>query len=193
MNLEALSSEELAEIASQNGRRRKIVGMLYERHSGEVYAFVKRRTGDEELSKDISQITFCKLLENIDSYDPNKKRGIFRTWLLRIAANSIVDHYKKRRLPRDEFDLGEQVADSRLDPLQFVEYKELAQAVQEGIDALPKKQREVFELRMKYTMPYEDISSQLGIPRGSTKSHMHAARQRIKKRLHKNGQLLTSL
>src|SRR5467141_3291060 len=66
---------------------------LYELHFERVYAFVASRMRDRATAEDVTSEVFHKALANLSSYE---WRGVpFVAWLLRIAANAIVDHAKR--------------------------------------------------------------------------------------------------
>src|SRR3989475_11285835 len=66
---------------------------LYELHFERVYAFVASRVRDRATAEDVTSEVFYKALANLPSYE---WRGVpFAAWLLRIAANAVVDHAKR--------------------------------------------------------------------------------------------------
>jgi RNA polymerase sigma-70 factor (ECF subfamily) len=66
---------------------------LYERHFGRVYAFVVSRVRDRDAAEDLTAETFHKALAGLAKYE---SRGApFAAWLLRIAANAIIDRSKR--------------------------------------------------------------------------------------------------
>lgn len=60
----------------------------------EIYAYVYRQTGNEELAKDLTQDIFIQILQKIAMFD--HKKASFRTWMYRIASNKICDHYRSK-------------------------------------------------------------------------------------------------
>src|SRR5438270_13571845 len=68
-------------------------GDLYEIHFERVYAFIARRVRDRDTAEDLTSDVFHKALANLRSYE---WRGApFAAWLIRIAANVVVDQYKR--------------------------------------------------------------------------------------------------
>ena len=66
---------------------------LYELNFGRVYAYIARRVGDRDAAQDLTSDVFHKALASIHSFE---WRGVpFAGWLLRIAANMIVDRSKR--------------------------------------------------------------------------------------------------
>src|SRR6478736_7276035 len=68
-------------------------GDLYERHFNRVYAFVVRRVRDRDVAEDVTSDVFQKALANLPAY---QWRGApFGAWLIRIAANAVLDRSKR--------------------------------------------------------------------------------------------------
>jgi RNA polymerase sigma-70 factor (ECF subfamily) len=67
----------------------------YERHVWDVYGFLAYRTGVRGDAEDLTQQTFEKALRAWGRYDPS--RAGLRTWLLAIAGNVLIDHYRADR------------------------------------------------------------------------------------------------
>ena len=68
---------------------------LYELHFERVYAFIASRTQDRATAEDLTSEVFHKALANLSRFE---WRGVpFSAWLLRIAANAVVDHTKRSR------------------------------------------------------------------------------------------------
>ena len=68
---------------------------LVERHLQTVYSFVLRFVGNKEEAEDISQETFLKAWKSIAKYDAASSK--FKTWVLRIARNTAIDHLRKKK------------------------------------------------------------------------------------------------
>ena len=73
---------------------------LYEQHVALVYGFFGYRVGSREQAEDLTQVTFERALAAWDRYDP--QRGTWRAWLLAIARNLLVDHYRREGIIREE-------------------------------------------------------------------------------------------
>lgn len=68
------------------------IGEIYERNGPEVYRFLLRLSGNPTLSEDITQTTFLKAIEHIDSF---KEQCSLKTWLCQIAKNEYLNTLKK--------------------------------------------------------------------------------------------------
>ena len=73
---------------------------LYDRHVDRIYAYVSRRTGSRVVAEDLTSAVFEQALASLPRFE---WRGVpFAAWLLRIAANALVDH----KLKVEELDPG---------------------------------------------------------------------------------------
>ena len=89
-----MKAEEIKKLVRRVQRHedREAADILIRHFYREIYAFVYRQTGNEELAMDLTQEVFISVLLSIPGYDPNK--GGFRTWLYRIASNKVVDFFR---------------------------------------------------------------------------------------------------
>jgi RNA polymerase sigma-70 factor (ECF subfamily) len=68
---------------------------LYDRYADRVYAFLRRRTPNEQLAEDLTSETFLRAWDHLDSFRPG--RAPFGAWLFRVARNLMIDHSRKRK------------------------------------------------------------------------------------------------
>ena len=67
---------------------------LIERHQSKIYGFIYSKVNDRDLSDDIFQDTFIKVINTLKTKSYNEQ-GKFLPWVMRIAHNLVVDHYRK--------------------------------------------------------------------------------------------------
>ena len=72
---------------------------LVRKHYPQIYNYIYRYTGNKELAEDLTQETFLKLTRAIGRYVPAAK---FATFLYRIAQNTIIDHYRCKKIELEE-------------------------------------------------------------------------------------------
>lgn len=72
----------------------------YEQHLWDVYGFFGYRLSSRQEAEDLTQATFERALNAWQRYDP--ERASMRTWLLAIARNLLIDHYRRDRSTRNE-------------------------------------------------------------------------------------------
>lgn len=68
--------------------------ILVKRHYDLVHSYIYRTTNDYNVSYDITQDVFIKMMKNINKY--NMESGKFRNWLLKIAVNTTKDYFKSK-------------------------------------------------------------------------------------------------
>ena len=129
----------------------------------------------------------------IDSF----RGGVFRAWLLRIAANACTDELR-RRGRRPQVSLDEAAADGRPStcadesesPEDSVLRGELSRYIQAGLMALPPDQRAVVVLCDVQGLTYEEIAEALRLSLGTVKSRLSRGRCRLRELLLQERELL---
>ncbi len=162
---------------------------LMERHRPAIYHIVYKFVRDKEITADLVQETFMKAFASLETYRSEYK---FSTWLYRIAANSSIDFLRKQRIrtlsldtPSDDSEgRGEyDVPDLTYYPEKDLEERERRVSIQDAIDSLPEKYKQVIIYRHKDDRSYEDIAVALNIPIGTVKARIFRARELLKKKL----------
>jgi RNA polymerase sigma factor (sigma-70 family) len=75
-------------------------GRLYDEHVWNVYGFFGYRVGSRQEAEDLTQLTFEKALRSFRKFD--ERRASFATWVMTIARNALVDHYRSDRTSTQE-------------------------------------------------------------------------------------------
>jgi RNA polymerase sigma-70 factor (ECF subfamily) len=148
---------------------------------------------DRELAEDLSQESFVKALNAIDSYRPEFK---FSSWIFKIANNAAIDHLRRRELktmslegardavtPERAEATALQIKDRGETPLQEVESRELGSAIELAIGRLRPEYRSCILLRHVEDRSYEEIAQILELPLGTVKTYIHRARAELKEAL----------
>ncbi len=146
---------------------------LLARHLKSVYSFAARSAPND--AEDIAQDTFLKAWKNLKGYEPDKAQ--FKTWLMRIARNTVIDYLRKRRIAVfSEFE-NEQ-GGSRIEntpgeeplPDEVVARAHDAHEVEEALKKLSPSYREVMLLRYMNQLSFEEICEVLGEPSNTVRS-----------------------
>ena len=150
-----------------------------------VYAIALRMTGNAEDAADMTQETFIKAYNSLQSFRGDSK---FSVWLYRIASNVCLDFLRSRsRKPTVslsvEDDEGEEteldIADESQSPEQLLERGLTRDAVRRGLETLPPDYRQILLLREIQGLSYEEIADTLSIEVGTVKSRIFRARKRL--------------
>ena len=156
---------------------------LVNRYRDRLMNFVFQFLGDTEQSEDVVQDTMLKLYEKKHYYREIAK---FSTWIYTIARNLANTELRKRKR-RKVTVLSQMTRDEREYELpavqpetgQAVESEYDAKRIQIDIHALPEHFKTVIILRDIQELPYEDISSIVGVPLGTVKSRINRARLQL--------------
>ncbi|HTO53245.1 MAG TPA: sigma-70 family RNA polymerase sigma factor [Myxococcota bacterium] len=136
---------------------------LYEANFELVYAYLARRVKGRAEIEDLTSEVFRRALSGLSSYE---SRGApFSAWLLRIAANALVDRARRAKRRAELAPLEPAPEPSLEDRLDAEERAKLFRSVSE----LPHEQRRVIELRFADERPIREIAAALGKTEGAVK------------------------
>jgi RNA polymerase sigma-70 factor (ECF subfamily) len=149
---------------------------LYELNFARVYAYISRRVGDRDAAQDLTSDVFHKALAGIQSFE---WRGVpFAGWLLRIAANMIVDRSKRSgREVSGQDDLPEPATQPNL--VEIDRQGRLFRLVEQ----LPADQRRVIGMRFAEEKSIREIATELGRSEGAVKQLQFRALQNLRTRM----------
>ena len=157
---------------------------LVRRKTSKVYALCYRIIGNAEDAKDISQLVFIKLWENLEKYDP---QYAFDTWLYRMVTNVAIDFMRNKqsrdnavnsnlRLVRTSFDAEQGVV---------VQHKEVENVFNEIAECLSPKQKTIFVMNQMDDLPSSEIAKILGCRESTVRNHLFNARKMMQQQLKK--------
>ena len=158
---------------------------LVTRHTRRVFGLAYRFTGRVDEAEDLTQEVFVKVYQTLDRY--READGPFQGWLIAVARNHAIDHYRRRKQERLHRDLDPEVLESLPargeHPVASLEREERIQLVHRGLRALPPDLRLPLILCDLQGLPYEEIAATLQIPLGTVKSRINRARLELARRL----------
>lgn len=152
---------------------------VYDAYHTPLYHYIFRRVGDVETARDLTAVTFQRLLQAVQSQSaPNRN---LRAWLYRTAHNLVVDHYRRQQHRRHlSLDAAQLVSDSN--PSRQAEQQLLAAEVRDALNALTPDQQQVITLKFLAGLTNAEVAEVLAKPVGAVKSLQHrglAALQRL--------------
>ncbi len=153
-----------------------------------IYNLSYRYMNRSDIAEDLTQEIMIRIYQNLKSYRP--EAGSFQNWILRIARNLIIDHYRQiRRNPQtggsEELE-ALNVRDERLpNPQRAAEQTDASRFLRNGIGALSPELKEAVILRDIEGMTYQEISDLLKVPEGTIKSRINRGRIELAKVLMK--------
>jgi RNA polymerase sigma-70 factor (ECF subfamily) len=150
---------------------------LYELNFARVYAYIARRVGDRDVAQDLTSDVFHKALASIQSFE---WRGVpFAGWLLRIAANMIVDRSKRsgREVSgQDNLPEPSSEASTQLN-LEEIDYSARLFRL---VEQLPADQQRVIGMRFAEEKSIREIAMELGRSEGAVKQLQFRALQNLR-------------
>ena len=160
-------------------------GELVSRHQRAVYALVRRYASSPDDALDLAQRAFLQAFEAARRALPRLLDGRgdvpFRAWLLRIAINlgknHVRDHARWMSAPIEALDREAPDSRSAHDAMERAQAEALTRR---AVLQLPRRQREVFALRIDAGLPFAEVAATLGISEGNAKAHFHYAVKRLK-------------
>ncbi len=157
---------------------------LYERHRGTLFRFVLRQAKDQALAEEIYQECWSRVVAARERYRPEAR---FTTWLLQIAHNLVVDHFRRQR-PQAVGEEAEHIM-AQLDapaherPDARLSAFESRRRIQVALEQLPDEQREAFLLRAEADLGLEEIAEVTGVGRETVKSRLRYALGKLRESL----------
>ncbi len=141
--------------------------VLLERYQSKVYGYIFSVVKDKETADDIFQDTFYKVIVTINS-DQYKDENKFVHWVMRIAHNLIVDHFRRNsKMPlvpnRPESDVLDNIKFPDDNAEHVMMKKQTSQNIRRLVKMLPPEQRRVVILRHYGHCDFKDIAARTGV------------------------------
>ncbi len=157
--------------------------LLLERYHDPLIRFLTRFTGSHALAEDVFQDTFLQIHQSVGDFDTSRR---FKPWLFTIAANKARDALRRqnrRKAASLSASAGGDDGPAFVDlmaidlpgPDMPLEEAEQSRMVQQALDEMPLRQREILLLAYFQRLSYQQVADTLGIPLGTVKSRLHAA------------------
>jgi RNA polymerase sigma factor (sigma-70 family) len=163
----------------REGDLRKLA-ILFERHHRPLYSFFVHMNGDPDLSEDLVQDVFFRLLRYRHTYDETRP---FAAWMYQVARNASYDHAQKRRGELqlaieggdDEDRAAREPVSMEPDAEQRLRKRQEVHLLKKALERLPDDKREVLVLSRFQNLKYEEIASILGCEVGAVKVRVYRA------------------
>jgi len=178
-----------------NGSERSLE-ILIGRHKQRIYSFIYSKVLDRDVSEDVFQDTFIKVINTLKLGNYNEE-GKFLPWVMRIAHNLVIDHFRKgNRMPSfkntDEFDIFSVLSDSSLNAEKQIIKDQIHFDVRRIVDELPEDQKEVLIMRIYRDMSFKEISESTGVSINTALGRMRYALINLRKVIDKHNIILTN-
>ena len=170
--------------------------MLINRHQSKIFGFIYSKISDRDISNDIFQDTFIKVIKTLKSKSYNEE-GKFLPWVMRIAHNLIIDHFRKnKKMPMfretEEFSIFSIMSDNSLSIENAIIRDQVEKDLKKIIEQLPADQKEVLIMRMYQDMSFKEISECTGVSINTALGRMRYALLNLRKVIDKHQIILTN-
>ena len=161
--------------------------LLVDRYQSKVFTTIFLIVKDQDVAEDLLQDVFVKVLHTFNS-DKYNEEGKFQPWVMRIAHNMAIDHFRKaKRYPTILLEDGSNLLNS----LSFAEDSSEEQRIKDEthawvrnlIDELPEAQKEVVIMRHYLDMSFQEIAEQTGVSINTALGRMRYALNHIRKKM----------
>jgi RNA polymerase sigma-70 factor (ECF subfamily) len=173
------------------------IEILINRHRTKVYTYILLTIKNQALAEDLFQETFIKVIQSLRK---NKYRdnGRFLSWVIRIAHNLIIDHFRKEKqlnsVSNDdtEIDLlnSQKFTDDNIEQLMVND--QIRRDLRKLINELPDDQKEVVLLRHFGELSFKEIADHTGVSINTALGRMRYALINLRKMINERNLILTT-
>lgn len=172
------------------------IELLITRHRSKVYTYIMLTTKNQHLAEDLFQETFIKVIQSLRG-GKYKDNGRFLSWVIRIAHNLIIDHFRKEKqmtsVSNDdtEVDLfnSRKFSDKNIE--EIIVSNQIQSELRTLINELPADQREVVLLRHYGELSFKEIADQTGVSINTALGRMRYALINLRKMIQERALSLT--
>jgi len=174
----------------------KALEILINRHNQKISSFIYSKVLDKDITEDIFQDTFIKVIRTLKrgSYS---EEGKFLPWVMRIAHNLIIDHFRKnKRMPKfegsEDFNIFSVIKDDKLNVESQLIKDQIDSDLSIIIEELPEDQKEVLIMRIYKDMSFKEIAENTGVSINTALGRMRYALINLRKIVDRHKIVLTN-
>jgi len=195
MGLSTTSENELVK-SFINGNHSSLQ-VLIERHQSRLYSYIFLLVKDKQLADDIFQDTYVKVINTLKRGNYNDQ-GKFIQWVMRIAHNLVIDHFRKsKKVPTvdnsyNDFDIFDTISLTDPSVEELMINTQIHSDVRKLLDFLPEEQKEVLFLRCYSGLSFKDIAEQTEVSINTALGRMRYAIINMRKIIEEKKVVLTA-
>lgn len=196
MELGKMSDKELVKVYIGGGEL--ALKELINRHQSRIYSYILVTIKDKALAEDFFQDTFIKVIKTLKGGKYNEE-GKFLPWVMRIAHNLMIDHFRKQKRFRkvssvnrdnEDMDVFSTIGYDELNAEEVLIKNQIRDDIKELIERLPEEQKEVVKLRHYYEMSFKEIADFSGVSINTALGRMRYALINLRKLVDDHGVIL---
>lgn len=180
-DMPGIPDEQIIELFRDKNKREEAFASLVNKYQRPLYWHIRKMVINHEDADDTLQNTLVKIYKSLAKF---RQDSSLYTWLYRIATNESINTLnKQKKLNLYSLEDKEDYIDQQLESDPYFNGNEAQKQLQKAIQALPEKQRLVFNMKYFDEMKYEDMSKILGVTTGALKASYHHAVKKIEEML----------
>jgi RNA polymerase sigma factor (sigma-70 family) len=188
-----LNDQEL--VSQYLGGNENALEALITRHKSKIYSYIFQIVKDSQLAEDVFQDTFFKVINTLRKGNYNEE-GKFLPWVLRIAHNLIIDHFRKnKRMPvvdgGEDFDIFDILPLKQGNIEDRLIKEQIHSDVRKLIQFLPEDQKEVLMLRHYSDLSFKEIADLTNVSINTALGRMRYALINLRKLIAEKDIILT--
>jgi len=195
MSLETTDEKEL--IRSYLSGNHSSLQILIKRHQNRLYSYIFLLVKDKQLADDVFQDTYVKVINTLKQGN-YRDEGKFIQWVMRIAHNLVIDHFRKSKKvnfvesQNNDYDVFDTIRLTDPSIEEQLVTNQIHSDVKKLLHYLPDEQKEVIVLRCYAGLSFKDIADQTDVSINTALGRMRYALINLRKLIEERSIVLTN-
>ena len=169
---------------------------IINKHQQKIFNFIYSKVHDREISEDIFQETFIKVIKTLKNGVYNEE-GKFLPWVMRISHNLVIDFFRKNNRiktinSKEDIDIFQFISDGSPNAENVLINDQIIKDIQKLIQELPDDQKEVLIMRLYRDMSFKEIAENTKVSINTALGRMRYAIINLRKLIKENNLFLTT-
>ncbi len=169
---------------------------IINKHQQKIFNFIYSKVHDRDVSEDIFQETFIKVIKTLKNGVYNEE-GKFLPWVMRISHNLVIDFFRKNNRiktikSKEDIDIFQFISDGSPNAESVLINDQIIKDIQKLIQELPEDQKEVLIMRLYRDMSFKEIAENTKVSINTALGRMRYAVINLRKLIKENNIFLTT-
>ena len=169
---------------------------IINKHQQKIFNFIYSKVHDRDISEDIFQETFIKVIKTLKNGVYNEE-GKFLPWVMRISHNLVIDFFRKNNRiktinSKEDIDIFQFISDGSPNAENVLINDQIIKDIQKLIQELPDDQKEVLIMRLYRDMSFKEIAENTKVSINTALGRMRYAIINLRKLIKENNMFLTT-
>lgn len=169
--------------------------ILLNRYQQGVFLKINFVVRNEEIANDLFQDVWIKVVQILKS-GRYVEEGKFGPWIMRIAHNAAIDHFRRNRKrkmvrPTDEFDIFDTLSNDAPSVEDRLVEDEILQELRQLVPSLPEEQQQVVQMRLEHNLSFKEIAEETNVSINTALGRMRYALINLRRMVEDQNLVLT--